>query len=264
MQCYVNGVGLWGPGLGSWVAACRVLAGAEPYRAVDTPFPAPNLLPPTERRRSSAATRVALYVGQEAISGNGVEASALPSVFATTVADSDTIHAICESIARSERDVSPTRFHNSVFNAAAGYWSIGSGSHQASATVCAYDGTFAAGLLESVTQLQAGSSHVLLIAYDIPCPYPLCEARPIAFPFGMALLLSRAPMARCLGRASVVLVEAGAPTPCGEAALERLRLGNPIARALPVLVAAARGAAARSVLEYVSGNDLAVDFEPWG
>ena len=263
MRCHINGVGLWGPGLNGWESSRGVLSGDEPYRPADMPLPAPPLLPPTERRRSSAATRVALCVGQEAIARAGVDAATLPSVFATAVADADTIHAICESIARAERDVSPTRFHNSVFNAAAGYWSIGTGSRQASTTVCAYDGTFAAGLLESMAQLHAGTRHVLLIAYDIPCPYPLSEVRPFAFAFGISLLLSSEPLPHCLGRISVGLVEGATPASCTEPALEALRLGNPIARSLPLLVALARHASKEVVIDYISGNDLRAVFEPW-
>ena len=39
----------------------------------------------------------------------------------TPCEDCDNVHAICESLATPERQVSPTRFHNSVHNAAAGW-----------------------------------------------------------------------------------------------------------------------------------------------
>ena len=41
------------------------------------------------------------------------------------------MHEICETLATAERQVSPTRFHNSVHNAPAGYWSIATQSRAA-------------------------------------------------------------------------------------------------------------------------------------
>lgn len=263
MRCHVNGVGVFGPGLKGWDAAREMLRGDKPYRPEDTPLPVPALLPATERRRSSASTRVALGVAQEALTQSGVGAEGLPSVFSTSVADSETIHVICETLAGPEREVSPTRFHNSVFNAAAGYWSIATGSHAASNTVCAYDAGFAAGLLEAMLQCAAGAKHVLLVAYDVPCPFPLSAVRAIASPFGVALLLSGQALPSCLGRVAVA-VEPWRPSGSLEdAALEELRLGNPSARALPLLIALACQTTAEMSFEYVSGNCVRARFEPW-
>ena len=56
----------------------------------------------------------------------------------------------------SPHTISPTRFHNSVHNAAAGYWTIGAGCMQATTALSAYDATFAEGLLEALAQLADG------------------------------------------------------------------------------------------------------------
>ena len=56
--------------------------------------------------------------------------------------------------------ISPTRFHNSVHNAAAGYWTIGAHCMQAATAISAYDASFAEGLLEALMQLDAGAEAV--------------------------------------------------------------------------------------------------------
>ena len=55
--------------------------------------------------------------------------------------------------------ISPTQFHNSVHNAAAGYWHIAAGSAAPSLSVGGHDGAFAAGLLANrlVPQAEAQS-----------------------------------------------------------------------------------------------------------
>ena len=62
--------------------------------------------------------------------------------------DGEIVHRLCTALASPAAEVSPTDFHNSVHNAATGYWSIGAHSSAPSTALCAYDGSFAAGLLE--------------------------------------------------------------------------------------------------------------------
>lgn len=57
-----------------------------------------------------------------------------------------------------------------------------------STSLGAYDGSFAAGLLEAVTQVMGGAP-VLLVTCDVPPPSPLAGSTPAAGPFAAALLL---------------------------------------------------------------------------
>ena len=66
--------------------------------------------------------------------------------------------------------------------------------------LCAYDGSFAAGLLEAVAQAVVEDRPVLLIAYDTDYPEPLFGARPLPDTFGVALLVSPRPGSADLGR----------------------------------------------------------------
>ena len=82
-------------------------------------------------------------------------------------------------LATDGREVSPTRFHNSVHNAPSGYWAVATGSREPSTSLCAYDASFAAGLLEAAAQATVDDRPVTLVAYDLPYPEPLQRARPI-------------------------------------------------------------------------------------
>ena len=66
-----------------------------------------------------------------------------------------------------------------MHNVAAGYWAIATGSMEPSTSLCAHDASFAAGLLEALTQAASADKAVALIAYDQPYPQPLHAVRPI-------------------------------------------------------------------------------------
>ena len=74
--------------------------------------------------------------------------------------------------------VSPTRFTNSVHNAAAGCWHIAVASRASSTSLCAFDGSFGAGLIEAATSVHLSGQPVLLVASDSPYPEPLNSVRP--------------------------------------------------------------------------------------
>ena len=153
MRVYLDGVGLWAPGLTGWSASRGILAGREPYRDMPLTRPAPAILPQTERRRSDNTVLLAIQAGQDAIEHAAVNPHDVATVFASSDGDMEIIHDLCTALAQPERLVSPTRFHNSVHNAAAGYWSIATGSQQASTSLSCYDATFVAGLVESTAQV---------------------------------------------------------------------------------------------------------------
>jgi hypothetical protein len=163
---WVEGIGLRGPGLDGWSSTIDVLAGRLPYVATSTVLVAPAALPPAERRRVGKGVKIALDVGFAAAACAGRDAASLPSVFTSSSGDGDNCDAICRELA-ADRLISPTRFHNSVHNAAAGYWTIGTGCMQASSALSAFESSFAAGLLEAATQCAADGQPVLLVAFDV-------------------------------------------------------------------------------------------------
>lgn len=261
LDAYVEGIGLLGPGLSGWPGAHAVLSGQTPYQAQKTALPAPVLLPAAERRRSSVIVKLTLAVGLEAIAAAGWDAKKLPTVFASSGGDGETCHAICEMLATDDRRISPTRFHNSVHNAAAGYWSIATGAMTSASVLGAYDGSFSAGLLEALSHVAVDQTPTVLLACDTNYPEPLNSARPIRDALGIALALAPQASAQALAKISVDLTAANADA-FDDAALESLRLAIPAARGLPLLKAIARREPRTLVLDYLDDARLAVTVTP--
>jgi hypothetical protein len=259
MRAWIDAVGLLAPGLPGWQAARACLAGAAPYPGGELAMPVLDLLPAVERRRTGMLVKLTLAAGQDALGGSREAAAQLPTVFASSGGDGEVINDICATLAGEDRQVSPTRFHNSVHNAPAGYWSIATGSRAPSTSLSAYDWSFAAGLVEAAAQLASGCERLLLISADMPYPEPLRGVRPVTQPFAVALLFGGERSAASL---AAVDIEPGAAGPAADrmadAALERVRLDNPAARSLPLLSRLASRQDGRVVLDYVGGNSLAL------
>lgn len=235
---HISGIGLCGPGMADWTTGCAVLRGEKPFD--DTPpKPAAAILPPAERRRCGPATRIALQVAQEAMTQADFPPTQAAVVFASSDADGENLHHILESLAQPGHEVSPTRFHNSVHNAAAGYWNIATGARTPANSLAAFDASFAAGLLEAAVQVAAENIPVLLVAFDLPFPSPLNEVRTIAVPLSVALLLTPQAATNTMARLQITLGTEQPDSSMSHADLEALRSGNPAARALPLLQAIA-------------------------
>jgi Beta-ketoacyl synthase, N-terminal domain len=257
---HVDAVGLAGPGMASWQDSLAVFADESAYRAGESPQFTSRLLPANERRRASSTVRLALQVAEEAMAQSSLAIDSVCSVFATCHGDTEIINRICIALTEPGRPVSPTQFHNSVHNAAAGYWAIAAHSPMPSTTVCAYHASFVAGLMEAVAQLQVEVRPVLLVAYDYPVPEPLAAAVGAYAPFAVALVLrpDATPGSTRL-HIETVSRQPVQGMKCGQ--LERLRVSNPAACALPLLRALATGASGRVILPHINGLQLAVDVE---
>jgi hypothetical protein len=238
----LKSIGLAAPGLPGWNAAVRVLAGQAAYLPADEPPFAPTLLPPNERRRATAAVRQAFRAAEDAMRA-GIDPRTLASVFASSDADLVVLHRICSALADPARAISPIDFHNSVHNAASGYWSIAVQSMSPTTTVAAHDASFTAGLLEASALATDLGTDVLLVAYDATAPAPLLAKRPLASSASVALVLGRAD-APSLGTLTLEVTN-DSETRCAQPALEALRTGNPAMRALPLLELVAAGRAGR-------------------
>jgi len=202
--------------------------------------------------------RLTLAVGLEAARRAGVDPAQLPTVFTSSGGDGQNCHEICEVLATAERELSPTRFHNSVHNAPAGYWGIATGATAAANSLCAHDASFGAGLLEALCQVAVDHTPVLLIAYDASYPEPMRSVRPIPDAFGVALLLAPGANGPSLARLELAWSEAPADR-MADAALESLRASIPAARSLPLLAQLARAVPGRVLIDYLDGACIALE-----
>lgn len=255
---FVDGIGIVAPGLPDWPAACQVLAGAREWQPVPTVIPQPAMLAPAERRRAGRVLRLAVAVAAEAA---GEAAGSLATIFTSSGGDGDNCDQLCAVLATAGRAVSPTRFMNSVHNAAAGYWSLAARATRPSTALCAFDGSFSAGLLEAAAQVAVDGEPVLLVAYDADYPEPLRARRPIPDAFACALRLSPRRGDRTIASLEVSPAR-DAPTRVEPRELETLRRSIPAARALPLLQRLAAGLAGTCVLDYLDDLTLRVEVRP--
>ncbi|MDI1308688.1 MAG: beta-ketoacyl synthase chain length factor [Methylotenera sp.] len=258
LNAYIEGIGLLGPGLSGWSNSQAILNGLQHYQPSKTIIPAPELLPAAERRRASDIVKLTLATSLEAITTAGLQEENLPSVFSFSNGDGLNCHTICEMLASEDRQISPTRFHNSVHNAAAGYWSIATGNMATSSVLCAFDASFGAGLLDALTQVVVDHTRCILMASDTPYPEPMFAKRPIPNNCGIALILAPQASQKSLAQIKVSLTQDPADQ-FDDVALEALRLAIPAARGLPLLQALAQQKDRRVVLDYLDDLRLAIE-----
>ena len=258
LQIYVDGIGLLGPGLTGWAHGCEVLTGRAALNLAPTQLPPAAALPPAERRRVGVTIKLSMATGFEAAHNAGADPAQLATVFSSSEGDCDNYHAILETLASDDRAVSPTRFHNSVHNAPSGYWSIATTCMESSTSLCAYDATFAAGLLEAATQAIFSGKRCLLMAYDTAYPEPLYTLRPIPYAMGIAMVLN--PVKTPAARARLTLnLSTSAATTMPETDMEALRTRIPAAQCLPLMQLLAKETAGSVVIEYLDTLNLAID-----
>jgi Beta-ketoacyl synthase, N-terminal domain len=256
---YLEAIGLAAPGLPNWNTSIPVLSGQQDY--VSTPLDKykPTQLPPNEARRATELVRMAFRVCENLMESTSQPMNQCANVFASSGGDYPIINQICRALCTPERLVSPTQFHNSVHNSAAGYWSIATGSRLPSCSLSAYDDSFCMGLLEAASLCDAEHLPTLLVVYDIKTPYPLNEKREIPVDFGVAVLLnptrtdtSIAQLTMCLSGSDIAATQASSQ-------LETLRLANPAARCLPLLEAIARTQSTQLVFSNQNNNSYLLE-----
>jgi len=231
----IHGIGAWGPGFGSWA---QLVDGVGHGRWADEAPLAPERIPPRERRRSPRFVRMAVEVMGQACAAAGAEPADLAVVFATAMSDMRTNDYMCLALADNPAAVSPTRFHNSVNNAATGYWSIATESHAASNALCAFRDSAAMGLLEAAAQVAAEQRPVLLVVQDEVAPPALEHICPSAADLALAALLAPAGSdPRAIGRWRLETAPGSVASPVLPKALRDRCAGNPAADLLPFLLA---------------------------
>lgn len=256
---HIEGIGAWTRGAADWNALRVVLRGEQTLR--DAPAkPAAVLLPPAERRRAPESVLLAADIAGQACAMAQRDPDLLPCVFASTHGELAITDYMCETLARAAHELSPTKFHNSVHNAPAGYWTIATHCTAGSSAVSGYHMSFGAGLLEAAVHAIADDTPMLFAAYDTAAAGPLVEMAPRRFPFGAAFVLSPSHGDNAM-RAIVLQTRRGsAPMIAAPEGLEALAADNPLtAHALALLAALAKDPPSRLTLPAASG--LLLDME---
>ena len=238
LRIHIEGIGLWSKHLGHYAALQSLLAGDTPEPPLSKP--AATTLPPNERRRAPESVLLAVEVAGQAVAMSGRAPASLACVFSSSHGDQAITDYMCATLASAPTELSPIRFHNSVHNAPAGYWTIATGCHEPSTAVCAHRMSFGAGLLEAISHALADQRPVLLVCSDIAGVYPLVEETGCTQSFGCALVLAPAVSGTTLASLDITLAPNG-PVETLPEPLAGWRDANASADALLLLALLARG-----------------------
>jgi len=230
----ILGAGISAPGLDGWNSFLKALDGEalDPDKALRPS----SLLSPRERRRAPAAVKLTFAAAEEACQQAGISPAEPLAIFSSGMGDLDITDYLCRTLADQPELLSPTRFHNSVLNAASGYWSIGAGARGDVTALSAWRDSATIGLIEAVTRARLGRQPVLLVVYDDKAVGPMQDLWPSQWGFCAAMVLAgpdndRQPLAR-LKVSHARGEDQFQPLPDS---LEARRSDNPAARILPLL-----------------------------
>ncbi len=216
-----------GISLRGWAVCGSDLALPEDFD-IDVDPVDPRRLPATIRRRTSQATRLALCAGFSACERAGIDPRALPAVFASVGGEMQVTDQLCIQLAQPDGWISPTQFHNSVHNTAAGYWSIATESRQASTAMGAARETVAMTWLETWCRLMTENPRLLVVCYDERWPGYLQPGMG-TLPVALAMVLEAGDTGR---RCGALVQDFGVGLPEG---LEEMVLRTPVLAVLPLL-----------------------------
>ena len=251
------GLGTWSTRHGNWDELVGgITTGAWP----DEVKLAPDRIPPRERRRAPQLVKMAIEVMDQACTMGEQAPDDVAVVFSSAMGDMQITDYMCTALAQTPKLVSPTKFHNSVHNAAPGYWSITTGAFCPANAVSAFEYTSTMALLEASIQAVEEQTPVLCVTQEVAAPPALMDACPTEVPFSAALLLAPAGYSETpLATLRFEVLPEAADWPEAGAALAEFA-SNMSAKLLPLLEALARkeGADLRFPLNATSCMTLSV------
>ncbi len=233
LHLQVEGIGVWAPGIADY-AELRQARQAPPPPATSVPGRRPPAasLSPNERRRAPEGVVLAVEAADQAIAMSGRTADSLLSVFASSRGDQAITDYMCRTLADDPFALSPTRFHNSVHNAPAGYWSIAVGATGSSSSLSSEAQWTGLGLLDAMVLAVSETRPVLWVCSETAGAGPLLALS--GYTHGMACALVLAPAMPNTDRPQL---EASLQSVDDEAS----PAGHPVATLLPWLAMLADG-----------------------
>lgn len=256
----INGIGIWSERFADWDDFCRVLAGGE---AAGGGSLNPELIAARERRRAPQSVKLAVEVMDQACRMAAIDAADAATVFASGMGDMQLTDYMCTTLMRMPRAVSPTRFHNSVHNAATGYWSIATGSHAPANAISGFDDSAAIALLEGAVQAVEEQVPVIVAIEETAAPEAFRSIYESTQPLGSALLLTAAGSRPAAMAKLRIRLDVG-PSPRDAAPLPPALVfpGNYAATLLPLFKLLGEGEAGSLALALGARQHIVVDLAP--
>jgi hypothetical protein len=253
------GLGTWSQRHGDWPA---FVEGVRNGHWTGDGKLQPELIPARERRRAPQLVKMAVEVMHQACNMADLPPDEVAVVFSSMMGDMQITDYMCTVLASSPAMVSPTRFHNSVHNAAPGYWSIATGAFSPTTAISACSLTPSMALLDACIQAVEEGTAVLCVTQEVAAPQILKDICPSEEPFSAALLLAPADFcAAPMAKLHFEVNEGKADWPAMPAGFAEFD-SNPSARLLPLLESFARGGGSGASLPITSTRHIAVRIEP--
>lgn len=228
-------VGAWGAQFHNWDDLSLFLSGKQP-EVQPLKGPKPEVIPANERRRAPLPVRLAVESSWQAVQNSDYEPNDLASVFVSALGDTQLTDYMCKVLATPEKQLSPTKFHNSVHNAAAGYWTISTKCMHAANSIAGYEHSVPLTLLEAIVQVNYENRPMLLTFYDAPVSEILKPLLKNGDAFAVSIIISPA-SAEAAGDLITVDVDTTASSwpELGQKELSELYSENPTAKILALL-----------------------------
>jgi len=188
----IAGLGVWSPCFSNWK---EFSDGINTGHWQSETRLQPNLIPAREHRRAPLSVKLAVEVMSQACDMACLDPANIAAVFSSAMGDMHITDYLCRTLSTPPRLVSPTQFHNSVHNAAMGYWSIASHCCAATNAISAYAYTAPIAFLETAIQASEDEVPILLVTQEMAAPSALHATCPSDQPFSSAILLT--PVRHC-------------------------------------------------------------------
>ncbi len=189
LSCKVLGIGAWGPGFTHWEKLAELLVTDHPFEPEFTK-PAPVIIPANERRRAPLLVKLAVETSWQAVKENADAAANIACVFGSGLGDTDVTDYLCKALTTELKQLSPTKFHNSVHNTAAGYWTISTHCMKSANSIAAYQDTVGVVLMEAISQCALQQQPILISLYDTAVSSVLNELFSSDQNLGLSLLIA--------------------------------------------------------------------------
>ena len=192
-SCKVISFGAWGDGFESWNELVELIEkkGATLKEgASSSKGPKPEVIPANERRRSPLPVRLAVETSWQATQAANIDPKELTCVFVSGFGDTQLTDYMCKVLATESKELSPTKFHNSVHNAAAGYWTISTGCEKAANSVAGFQDSVSLTLMEAMIQCQQEKKPILLTFFDAPVSTVLTDIMGNGSSFSFSMIIA--------------------------------------------------------------------------
>lgn len=240
MEFDVLGVGAWGSSFRNW-QELKSLLESKQENIHEEKGPKPEVIPANERRRAPLPVKLAVETSWQAVQDSPFEAADLASVFVSGIGDTQLTDYMCKTLATEQKALSPTKFHNSVHNAAAGYWTISTNCMQAANSVAGFQQSVGLTLLEALIQSQSDEKPVLITFYDAPSSQVLLELLDNDTAFSASIVIAPSSLKLNKGESKKLSINLANNSlqpetwKSGVASLDHCFDVNPAAKILPVL-----------------------------